>query len=76
MAQLRPGPRWAGQPNVRQGAPGPAAGFPMQSFRPRGGAPPSGGNVPGIRSMGRPMQQGKIFSEYESIGLLWKAAID
>lgn len=58
MAQLRPGPRWAGQPNVRQGAPGPAAGFPMQSFRPRGGAPPTGGNVPGIRSMGRPMQQG------------------
>lgn len=56
MAQLRPTPRWAGQPNIRQGAPGPAAGFPMQaSFRPRGG-PPSAGNAPGIRAMGRPMQ--------------------
>jgi len=57
MAQLRPTPRWAGQPNVRQ--PGPATGYPMQAaFRPRGGAPPSAGNAPGIRTMGRPMQGG------------------
>jgi polyadenylate-binding protein len=53
MAQMRPSPRWAGQPNMRQGAPGPAGPFQMQpSFRPRGG---QAGN-PQIRQMGgRPM---------------------
>lgn len=47
MAQIRPSPRWSGQPNIRQ--PGPATGYQMQQpYRPRGQ------NPPGIRTMGRP----------------------
>jgi len=57
MAQMRPGPRWAGQPNMRQSAPGPAGPFPMQqSFRPRGGQ----GANPQIRQMGGRPMPGKL----------------